>query len=56
MFTTLAVAAVLSALLVGLVRWDARRRGLIDTPNARSSHSIPTPRGKTPRCVPASCW
>lgn len=41
----LLLAAVLGALLVGLVRWDARRRGVIDQPNARSSHVAPTPRG-----------
>ncbi len=39
------VAAGLSALAVGVVRWDAVRRGLLDRPNARSSHDVPTPRG-----------
>ncbi|MBX7118998.1 MAG: hypothetical protein K1X31_08370 [Gemmatimonadaceae bacterium] len=40
-----AIAAVLSLLLVGLVRHHALRRGLLDHPNARSSHQLPTPRG-----------
>lgn len=36
--------AVVAALAVALVlRWA--RRALLDTPNARSSHSVPTPRG-----------
>lgn len=39
------LATILGVLLVGLVRWDARRRGLIDRPSARSSHVAPTPRG-----------
>jgi Fuc2NAc and GlcNAc transferase len=39
------VAAVLSAGLVGLVRRHALRRGLLDHPNARSSHTAATPRG-----------
>lgn len=43
--TTFALAAVVAALLVGLARWDAVRRGLMDHPLERSSHSIPTPRG-----------
>ncbi len=38
-------AVLLSFLLVALVRWDARRRGILDAPNARSSHAVPTPRG-----------
>ena len=41
----LPAAAVVSALLTGLLRRYALRVGLIDRPNARSSHSIPTPRG-----------
>jgi UDP-N-acetylmuramyl pentapeptide phosphotransferase/UDP-N-acetylglucosamine-1-phosphate transferase len=44
----LAVSAAVACLVSGLVvptigRW-ARRRGLLDRPNARSSHSTPTPR------------
>ena len=45
MIAVVVVAAVLSALLVGIVRRDAVRRGLIDRPNDRSSHLTPTPRG-----------
>jgi Fuc2NAc and GlcNAc transferase len=35
----------LSAFLTGLVRRYALARSLLDVPNARSSHSVPTPRG-----------
>jgi UDP-N-acetylmuramyl pentapeptide phosphotransferase/UDP-N-acetylglucosamine-1-phosphate transferase len=42
---TLLSAALLSALLVWVVRWDALRRGVIDEPSHRSSHQEPTPRG-----------
>jgi Fuc2NAc and GlcNAc transferase len=41
----LAVAAVVSAALTGWVRWVALQRTWLDVPNARSSHSVPTPRG-----------
>ena len=41
----LAVATGLSALLVFLVRRHALLRGMLDRPNARSSHTVPTPRG-----------
>lgn len=37
--------AVLSAYLVGLVRWWAIRHQVLDIPNHRSSHTVPTPRG-----------
>jgi Fuc2NAc and GlcNAc transferase len=40
-----ALAAIASALLVGVVRWYARRGALLDVPSARSSHRVPTPRG-----------
>jgi Fuc2NAc and GlcNAc transferase len=40
-----AVAALLAAVLTGLVRRFALRSGLLDVPNARSSHVRPTPRG-----------
>jgi Fuc2NAc and GlcNAc transferase len=43
--TTFGLAALVAALLVGLARWDAVRRGLIDHPQERSSHAVPTPRG-----------
>ena len=36
---------LLSAMLTGLVRKQAISRGLLDVPNARSSHVLPTPRG-----------
>lgn len=36
---------VVSALLTGAVRRLALSRGLLDVPNARSSHEAPTPRG-----------
>lgn len=38
-------AAVLSALLTGAVRRYALRRSILDVPNHRSSHTVPTPRG-----------
>ncbi|MBB4286216.1 MraY family glycosyltransferase [Roseospira goensis] len=38
-------AAVLSAVAVRLVERWLRARALLDHPNARSSHSVPTPRG-----------
>lgn len=40
-----AAVAVTAALLTGLLRRYAIRSGLLDRPNERSSHSIPTPRG-----------
>lgn len=36
---------VVSLLGTGLLRWHALKCGLLDMPNARSSHSMPTPRG-----------
>ncbi len=39
------VVAVVSAALTGLLRRYALARGVIDIPNARSSHTRPTPRG-----------
>ncbi|WP_445940604.1 MraY family glycosyltransferase [Pseudomonas sp.] len=41
----IAVLAVLSWGLTGLLRHYALARSLMDVPNARSSHSLPTPRG-----------
>jgi len=41
---TLATAAA-SAILVGLVRRELLRHDILDRPNERSSHQIPTPRG-----------
>jgi Fuc2NAc and GlcNAc transferase len=40
-----AAAAVVSALLTGALWRYARRTRLLDVPNVRSSHRIPTPRG-----------
>lgn len=34
-----------TAFLTGVVRWHALRVGVLDLPNARSSHERPTPRG-----------
>lgn len=41
----LVLVLALSAAGTGLVRLYALRRGILDVPNARSSHSRPTPRG-----------
>jgi Fuc2NAc and GlcNAc transferase len=41
----LAFAVVAAALLTGLVRRMAVGRGVLDVPNPRSSHQVPTPRG-----------
>jgi Fuc2NAc and GlcNAc transferase len=38
-------ALVVSAALTGVIRRHALRRGLLDVPNRRSSHSVATPRG-----------
>ncbi len=37
--------ALLAGVLTGVLRRYALRRSLIDVPNARSSHTVPTPRG-----------
>lgn len=42
---TVAASLATSLILVGLARHVARRSGLVDIPNARSSHMAPTPRG-----------
>ena len=39
-----ALAGAVSWIAVAVVRDMARRRGLLDMPNARSSHDVPTPR------------
>jgi Fuc2NAc and GlcNAc transferase len=41
----LLLVAVVSWLLTGLIRRYALARNLLDIPNARSSHQVPTPRG-----------
>jgi Fuc2NAc and GlcNAc transferase len=46
---------LLSLLLTGAVRHMALHRQLLDTPNARSSHSTPTPRGGGAAIVLALC-
>ena len=44
--TLLVIAALLlSAAMTGMVRRFALARGVVDVPNQRSSHTIPTPRG-----------
>ncbi|UTW14249.1 MraY family glycosyltransferase [Marinobacterium rhizophilum] len=45
MIAWLGLALAVSALLTGLVRRYALAGGMLDVPNARSSHSLPTPRG-----------
>ena len=40
-----AVTALATAVFVGLVRVQLLRRGILDRPNERSSHDVPTPRG-----------
>jgi len=44
-YTTAIASFMVALMLTWLVRRIARARGLIDHPNSRSSHSIPTPRG-----------
>jgi len=44
-FITVVASLATSLILVGLARQVARRSGLVDIPNARSSHIAPTPRG-----------
>lgn len=43
--TLLLTAWLVSVLLTGVARAYALRRALLDIPNERSSHSVPTPRG-----------
>ncbi len=43
-FTAGLLAAIVSAVLTPVARTIARRLGVLDQPNARSSHSVPTPR------------
>ncbi len=45
MTTSVVAAAGLSALATALALGYARRRGLLDAPGQRRSHSVPTPRG-----------
>jgi Fuc2NAc and GlcNAc transferase len=41
----IATVFVASALLTGVIRRFAPARGMLDIPNSRSSHLLPTPRG-----------
>lgn len=45
MYLFLIAAFIAAYLLTGLLRHYALQRGIIDMPNMRSSHAIPTPRG-----------
>lgn len=45
MYLFLIAAFIAAYLLTGLLRHYALQRGIIDMPNLRSSHAIPTPRG-----------
>jgi Fuc2NAc and GlcNAc transferase len=47
-------ALAVALLLTGIMRRLALARGLLDVPNARSSHSVPTPRGGGVAIVVAS--
>ncbi len=51
----MASAAAASGLLTGLIRRIALRGGLLDIPNARSSHTQATPRGGGAAIVLSSC-
>ncbi|MBK7726591.1 MAG: glycosyl transferase [Dehalococcoidia bacterium] len=44
-FIVMVTAAMASAFVVGLIRRRAGALGLVDVPNVRSSHKVPTPRG-----------
>jgi Fuc2NAc and GlcNAc transferase len=44
-FGLVAAAGIVSWAVTGLVRRYALRKGMMDVPNARSSHTVPTPRG-----------
>ena len=45
MLLLILLAALLSFLLTGVATWYAKRRGLVDHPGERHSHTEPTPRG-----------
>jgi Fuc2NAc and GlcNAc transferase len=40
-----AVVGASSFLVTGVIRWFAIKRNVVDVPNSRSSHTVPTPRG-----------
>ena len=48
-------STLIAAGLTGAVRRHALRTGVLDVPNARSSHSLPTPRGGGLAIVVATC-
>lgn len=52
----LPAVAALSLLLTAGLRRYAIARSLIDVPNARSSHQVPTPRGAVSLSCSPSCW
>ena len=45
LFFTFLVAAALSGTFTGAALWFLKRQAILDMPNNRSSHSLPTPRG-----------
>jgi Fuc2NAc and GlcNAc transferase len=45
MITSILLISLASLGLTGALRYYALKQGIIDTPNARSSHTTPTPRG-----------
>jgi Fuc2NAc and GlcNAc transferase len=45
LISAVALAALLSFLLTGVATWYARRRGVMDHPGERQSHTVVTPRG-----------
>jgi UDP-N-acetylmuramyl pentapeptide phosphotransferase/UDP-N-acetylglucosamine-1-phosphate transferase len=49
--TLLAIACVVTALAAPAVRWLMLHHGVVDVPNHRSSHTLPTPRGGGWACV-----
>src|SRR5690606_28290612 len=53
MLLSVVVTFLLAAVLTPLLAAWARRRGLLDIPNARSSHSVATPRTGGAAFVPA---
>lgn len=49
--------AILALVLTWCLRYYALTRSLIDIPNTRSSHSVPTPRGgRGHRCWIPACF
>lgn len=44
-FVQLLVTVVLAGALTGIFTWYTRRRGMLDMPCERHSHTVPTPRG-----------